>query len=59
LVQEILVKDYTNLRDLWSDDEGLELSGSLVFVEDFISLSIYNLYRNTLENILVVAVVQQ
>ena len=32
----------------------MELSGSLVFAEDSISLSIYDLAGNTLENVLVV-----
>jgi hypothetical protein len=33
----------------------MEWSGSLVFAEDSISLSIYDLARNTLENTLVIA----
>jgi hypothetical protein len=40
-------QDYTNRRVVWNDGEGLmipiELSGSLVFAEDSISLSIYDL----------------
>jgi hypothetical protein len=33
----------------------MEWSGSLVFAEDSISLSIYDLAKNTLENTLVIA----
>jgi hypothetical protein len=40
-------EDYTNRRVVWSDGEGymipIEWSGNLVFAEDSISLSIYNL----------------
>jgi hypothetical protein len=48
LVQVNMSEDYTNFwRVMWSDGEGkmipIEWSGSLVFAEDSVSLSIYDL----------------
>jgi hypothetical protein len=59
LANNIWVKDYTNVESdvEWRQrvNNTMEWSGSLVFAEDFISLSIYDIAWNILENTLVIA----